>query len=563
MKLYPQSKRRSFSAAAQQGSPIDNLNLNPHDLFEYTSGRWIYNDEQRRFERRLEFNVDEFLRLAAESVKRSPDEIVRFEKLADGESNRVFLVTMRDGFKLIARIPYPITPPKFLVTASEVATLAYLRENEVPVPKVYGYSPDMENPAGTEYIFMEYLEGTRFVDVLFDLDEGEVISILRQVAELENKFMTMGFPAGGSLYFTVDLKYINQPGVPLYNDEFSIGPEASVEMWSGRRGLLHVNRGPYAKAEEVLVGGAEKEKAYLEKYGRPLHPFQRMRRAAYRFQEQQPSDHIKNLERYLKIVPSLLHKPEDSQRSRILNRFCMRHPDLSPANIIISRSPETKSYRVVGIIDWQHTTVLPLSLSAGFTQDVDDDGNADSERVPSLPENFKDLDEASQEREMFEYRRRFLHYHYLESTKELNYLHYVAMKEPMSTLRRRLFRHSRALWKGETLELQAAVMQAWQHWNALTETEGEPCPLAFDAEDIRQTMKLEEEVEKLDDEFDKTEGVFGIGMEGWVPNERYEETVVNCRKLKALALLRTMNPEKQAHIVGHWPFDDMDERDYL
>ncbi|KAJ5389122.1 uncharacterized protein N7496_000190 [Penicillium cataractarum] len=108
------------------------------DLFEYTSGRWIYNDALRHLERRRAFNVPELKRLAALAVHQKEDDIVSFEKLAEGGFNRTFLITMRDRFQLFARIPYPVTEPKFLVVASEVASLDFLRSHGIPVPKVFG-----------------------------------------------------------------------------------------------------------------------------------------------------------------------------------------------------------------------------------------------------------------------------------------------------------------------------------------------------------------------------------------------------------------------------------------
>ncbi|KLO16686.1 protein kinase subdomain-containing protein PKL/CAK/Fmp29 [Schizopora paradoxa] len=565
MKPFPQSIRLSFSAAAHQATAIDNLSLNPHDLFEFTSGRWIYNDELRRAERRNSFNVEGLLQLAAESVKRSLDEIVRFEKLAEGGFNRVFLITMRDGFRPVARIPYSITTPKFFAVASEVATLAFLRGYGLPVAEPYGYSPTTENSAGTEYIFLQYLEGISFSSVFYTMDEGEIISVLRQIAELERKFMSINFPAGESLYFTEDLKYIKAAGVPTHDEDFSVGPETSSPLWSGRRGLLDVDRGPYATFEEALARGAEKEKAYLQKFGRPLHPFQRIRRPAYEYQEQSPSDHIENLERYLNIVPSLVHKPEDSNRARVLNRFCIRHPDIQPNNIIVSRSPDTNSYRVVGLIDWQHAAILPLSLQAGFTPNMDNYGDTgwDPTQPPSLPENFDALDKAAQESEMIDYRHRLLHYYYIKSMEELNYHHYCAMMEPMGMLRRRLFYHARSAWDGETLDLKVALIEAAQKWEALSETKGEPCPLAFDPEDVRKTEELEAEVADLDGLFKRFQGAIGFGAEGRVPTERYEESLAFCKKLKEDGLLKIEDEEVRAQIIAHWPFDNMDERDYI
>jgi hypothetical protein len=45
--------------------------------------------------------------------------IVDLGKLAEGGFNRTFLITMRDGFRMVARIPYPVTVPKYYAVASE------------------------------------------------------------------------------------------------------------------------------------------------------------------------------------------------------------------------------------------------------------------------------------------------------------------------------------------------------------------------------------------------------------------------------------------------------------
>lgn len=122
------------------------------------------NDASRHSERRRVFNVLELKRLAAASVNRTPEDVSLFEKLAEGGFNRMFLVTMCDGLQLVARIPYPVTEPKYLAVASELATMEFLRAHGIPVPRVYSYSATTENNAGTEYIVMERVRGTNLGD---------------------------------------------------------------------------------------------------------------------------------------------------------------------------------------------------------------------------------------------------------------------------------------------------------------------------------------------------------------------------------------------------------------
>lgn len=203
------------------------------------------NNDLRLAERRREFDVDELCRLAAQSVGRTSKDIRTIVKLAEGGFNRTFLITMHDGFELVARIPYPVTVPKFFAIASEVATMRILRISGLPVPEVYDYSPSPDNAAKTEYIFMEFMKGTNLSDVWQELEEPQISSVLRQLVQLESRMMSIPFPVGGSLYYTKDLeKATGRTGIALDDDRFCIGPDARVRMWYGRRSQLDVNRGP-------------------------------------------------------------------------------------------------------------------------------------------------------------------------------------------------------------------------------------------------------------------------------------------------------------------------------
>lgn len=169
---------------------------------------------------------------------------------------------MRDGFQFVARIPFPVTEPKSLLIASEVATMDYLRLHGFPIPRVFGYSTVADNPAGTEYILMELVTGTNLGDVWFDLSEQGQKAIIENLVQLEAKLMALRFPASGSLYYCDDLpdKY---PRILIQHDsttntnattntssenenskQFCIGPDTSFRLWFGKRLNLNVERGP-------------------------------------------------------------------------------------------------------------------------------------------------------------------------------------------------------------------------------------------------------------------------------------------------------------------------------
>ena len=86
--------------------------------------------------------------------------------------------------------------------------MRFLRSSGLPVPEVYDYSPSSDNAAKTEYIFMEFMRGTKLSDMWLKLEEPDIVSVLRQLAQLESRMMSIPFPAGGSLYYTNDLEKV-------------------------------------------------------------------------------------------------------------------------------------------------------------------------------------------------------------------------------------------------------------------------------------------------------------------------------------------------------------------
>ena len=112
-------------------------------------------NEARRFrERSRIFDIPGLL-IIAKAMRCKTEEIVAFRKLGEGGLNRIFFITLRDGFKLVARIPYPILIPKAYTYTSEVATMDFFRSKGLPVAEIYAYSFTSEDEAGTEYILME------------------------------------------------------------------------------------------------------------------------------------------------------------------------------------------------------------------------------------------------------------------------------------------------------------------------------------------------------------------------------------------------------------------------
>ena len=119
----------------------------------------------------------------------------------------------------------------------------------------------------------------------------------------------------------------------------------------------------------------------------------------------------------------------------ILSRPTIRHPDLQPNNIFVS-----DSLTIVGLIDWQHCSILPLFLQAGPPKYFQNYGDEESERLtrPQLPEGFDQLSQEEQDVLKDLYRRRQLHYYYIAATARLNKDHFEACTNEHGMLKQKL-----------------------------------------------------------------------------------------------------------------------------
>ncbi|KAI1671097.1 Phosphotransferase enzyme family protein [Pyrenophora tritici-repentis] len=213
-------------------------------LFEYTSGRWLYNEHVRLAERRLSFNVDELKKAAASSINKSESDVKSIQKLAEGGFNRVFEIGMIDGTSVLARLPYPFTQPRRLAVASEVATMNFVRAHGVPTPRTLGYAIH-ENLVGSEYILMEKLSGRPLGDKWFDLSKQQRLQILYDIVKLESLLFSIQLPASGSIYYAHDLNSETlKVEVPGTDGQFCVGPYVGLRWWYGKRGNLTLDRGP-------------------------------------------------------------------------------------------------------------------------------------------------------------------------------------------------------------------------------------------------------------------------------------------------------------------------------
>ncbi|PYH75396.1 kinase-like protein [Aspergillus uvarum CBS 121591] len=538
-------------------------NVTLHDeFFRYTSGRWIFNEHLRLSERFLEFDVSALQDVISAASGRLKSDLKTFVKLSEGGFNRVFEATFSDGKCVIARLPYPSTVPEHYTVASEAATLDYLRLHGIRTPVVYGWCSTKANPVGTEYIIMEKLEGTPLGDKWFLMTPKEQHKVMKQIVEWEKQLMSLRFPASGSLYYTRDLSSDSRIQLADPNDRaFCIGPTAHYSWWHDKRDLLNIDRGPWLSSIDIFRAAGERELAWTKAYAKPRLPYDRLYREIYHFKHVSPDSHITDLTNYLQMARCLGYADNST-----LNRPVMRHPDLQPNNILVSETND-----IIGLIDWQHCSILPLGIVAGIPTHFQNYGDPESEMLKqpelTLPSNYDSLPSPEQASLSEIRRKRLVHFLYAAFTKRLNKDHYDAIFDQSVILRQRLFKNAGTPWEGDSISLRAELIRSIQNWSIIAQTTGPEqiqsacsvAPVGYSEETIQETLDLDARQKEADIAIEEMRNILEVDVLGWVPNDDYDAVKGMAHNMKTRMLEAAETPEDVIGVRDHFPFDDFDE----
>ncbi|KAF2761050.1 phosphotransferase family protein [Pseudovirgaria hyperparasitica] len=522
--------------------------------------RCSYNERLRLLERRRYFNIHELCQVVARSVGHSSDEITSFTKVAEGGSYRVFEATFQDGLKVMVRLPYPSTLPHKYGIASEVATMEFLRLHGVPIPRVFSWDSSTSNQVGSEYIIMEKVPGVELEDTWYSMTLRERMDVVEKIVDIEKILFAIRFPASGSLYYKDSLDSnittanmspdISQKGT----DKFCIGPSSELLWWYQMRDELDINRGPWKHSEDLLKAVGQRELTWLRKFGERRFPREPLYREFYDRQKVDPQVQIGSLLDYLKVAPHIVPDREE------LNQPTIRHPDLSPSNIFVNRSGE-----ITGVIDWQRSAILPIFLQAKIPKHFQNYGDDDSEnfRPPTLPDNFDSLTENEKEMEAELYRRRQLHYFYLGFTNRNNKPHFHAMGTYDLIVRNRLYDTASRPWEGDNTSLKAELVHASAYWSdiANSATKGAGFPAKYSEAEATDCLDIDTKQKNADAQMQKLRDFIGVNIDGWVPNESYNEAKEKEQYIKHEMLDAAETDDERRELDEHWPFQDHEELD--
>ncbi|KAJ5788891.1 phosphotransferase enzyme family protein [Penicillium psychrosexuale] len=513
-------------------------------LFSNTITRWIFNEKEQLRARYVKFNIAELQRVAGKAIQQ--DCCSRIEKIAEGGFNRVFLLTASNGQQVIARIPTSIAGPPHYTTASEVATINFLRNVlGLPVPKILAYSTSASNPVGAEYIIMEYVQGESLATRWLSLTTEEVKHVMTQVAGLEHKTFSFRFPGYGSLYHSHDVE--NCDSIPLEEQGYCIGPIAKREFWCDERGQLEVDRGPWLQPKDCVTSMARREILWLKNFAQPRQRTNLFMPTDY---DILPEEHISLLEKFISVAPHLIpDKPGFSSP-------VLRHPDLNFANILLSPG----SSEIVGVIDWQASTIFPFFMQTGYPDFCQHDYSQSQKlHKPSLPENMEDLSAEEQTKALMKYRMEEINLYYTAATGVHNDKHIEVIREPYLNMRQYLIQQTGYPWDADLVNLRAALigMTTRKAWDAIS---SHPCPVSFSQTELEKSQEESEEWNESQALLTTIREDLGIDLEGGTTPENFERASRRNSEYRQ-AMVDHCEEEKDRELMWrNWPFKDDEDR---
>ncbi|KAI1962958.1 Phosphotransferase enzyme [Ophidiomyces ophidiicola] len=530
---------RRLSSATSQAAPSSESH---EDFFRYTTGRWLWNEEEQLRQRYRRFNVCELQKVAAQALGRSLSfasstrHCVEMKKIAEGNYYKVFRLQMDDGRAVMARIPHPNVRPVMYAMASEVAMVDFARSVlGIPVPKVLEWKASLHgNPVEAEYIIMEEAEGTLLSDGWHTMKPAERESIIDGIVEVQQKLVSVAFNLSGSLYFAnsgfqgcsaAEIIAGGSPSVrEIVKDRFVIGPTVDVSYWEKERASMPIDRGPWKSAEDYAKVIAYREISWITRHAKdnPLDPH-------YTYEEAQtsPEAHIELLERYLSVIGMLIPKQTDFTRSTLW------HSGFNHDNVFVNNG------KISSMVDWHRGGILPLILQADIP--------------PLLNQDEKDkvLKQISSSTRQEYYRMQTA----LENPLVARVLEIpqLQMIQYLTTLASDSWTHESGILK--LREVLLKVMRRWDQFNLKTS-----CPYHFSDTDIEQHLKAGENFNASQDFWESLDGI--VGRDGFTWHDYFDAAVDLFAEFRKMGLKDLSGKDREEFDYWtHWVIDRQRERE--
>ncbi|KAH8695295.1 hypothetical protein BGW36DRAFT_199932 [Talaromyces proteolyticus] len=355
--------------------------IDENELFEYQRHRWLRDNGKELDKRYVKFDLTALITQASRTKKYMLDDwkCVKVVKLPEGDYNKVLLLIMDNGIRMIAQLPNPIAGPSFNMVASEVATRKFISSaiKSIPMPTVHRWNFDQNNPVGAEWFIEDKANGQPLRKFWFKMDCNAQLNIVRQVIEIERQLMSVKFPYHGSLYLKrwmvgrgdpyvllrdmkigKQLPFLEQlPGdeeKSKYTWDFAMGPSTDRMLYRGVR-LGRQHHGPFNSLGQYARCIGQNERHYINNIRtNPLKLIEHF-------------GGLDNAIEFYTLVSRFITASQFITKYVGADPSTISHPNLSLDNIFI----DPKTQKIVCLTGWQGTVVSPPILKRPYPPFLD------------------------------------------------------------------------------------------------------------------------------------------------------------------------------------------------
>ncbi|KAL2852073.1 phosphotransferase enzyme family protein, partial [Aspergillus pseudoustus] len=526
--------------------------ISEHDLYKYTTHRWLSNEQSELSKRYLKFNLQGLIDVAV-SACGGARYCTKIVKCPEGPRNKSFILRMDNGVEVIAKLPNGNAGPAKYTTASEVATQELLRDVfKLPVPRILAWSYDAtNNPVGAEYIISEKARGVKLGSVWKQWRWKSKMNMVQQITDMENTLASISFPSHGSVYLKDDLRSLEGIADSLEADgavteelsRYAIGPLTSPELWEGSRREMDLDRGPWRDAGDYTRSIGWNEVAWIRQHASP-------RMNHYRSSDpvETPSNAVALLTQYMNVAAYLV----PPLRDETANSGVLWHPDLSLDNVFVN--PDT--HEITSIVGWESARVAPLFYQSGIPPMFRQSEHlAEDMGLPERPADFHSLSDAKKKEIDSELEHETMHKYYEAVVYKRCARHWAVLSNPSLQALREPITLAPKAWENHSLfHLRQSLISLAEQWDQLFPESTLPCPIRFAEGELQAHRREKENMQGLGAILALLRDGGALPADGMVDPENFEAANRSNQRFREVFIKSAEDEAERELYTKLWPY---------
>jgi hypothetical protein len=126
-------------------------------------------------------------------------------------------------------------------------------------------------------------------------------------------------------------------------------------------------------------------------------------------------------------------------------------------------------------------------------------------------------------------------------------------------LRNKLYDTACRPWEGDNTSLKAELISTLEQWDEIAPEV--VAPVRYTADEMKDCLDRGTKQKEADLQMEQIRAFVGVNIEGWVPNDTFEEAKAKAEYIESEMLNEAETEYEREELLEHWPFQDHEEID--